>query len=74
MGDDATCMRNLADMDLSLLRQLTAGHSVKVAAAREYLSLRTANRRLAVLRELAGVESTADLVILYRTTPGCLDG
>lgn len=49
----------------ALLERLANGETIATAAAAEYLSLRTANRRIAQARELLGVRSTREAVRLY---------
>jgi len=59
-------VRRLSPMDKALLERLAAGSTVSAAATAEFLSLRTANRRIAELRRRAGVTTTRALVGLYR--------
>ncbi|SHN45996.1 LuxR family transcriptional regulator [Cryptosporangium aurantiacum] len=49
----------------ALLDRLAAGDSIAAAAAAEFLSLRTANRRIAAAREALGVRTTRQAVIEY---------
>ncbi|MGI8648069.1 MAG: LuxR family transcriptional regulator [Acidimicrobiales bacterium] len=49
----------------ALLSRLAAGESVATAAEAEFLSLRTANRRLAQARERLGVDTTQQAVHAY---------
>lgn len=49
----------------ALLDRLAAGESISAAAQAEFISLRTANRRLAQARGELGVSSTREAVIKY---------
>ncbi len=49
----------------ALLTRLAAGESVAAAAEAEFLSLRTANRRLAQARDRLGVETTGEAIQAY---------
>ncbi len=49
----------------ALLARLAAGESVAAAAEAEFLSLRTANRRLAQARDLLGVTTTGEAIQAY---------
>ncbi|MFG1924841.1 LuxR family transcriptional regulator [Cryptosporangium sp. NPDC048952] len=49
----------------ALLDRLAAGDSIAAAAAAEFLSLRTANRRIAAARDALGVRTTRQAVIEY---------
>lgn len=49
----------------ALLRRLANGETIAAAAAAEFLSLRTANRRIAQARELLGVRTTREAVLAY---------
>ena len=56
----------------ALLDRLAAGDTIAAAAAAEFLSLRTANRRIAEARALFGVRTTREAVLAYlrqRGTP-----
>jgi DNA-binding CsgD family transcriptional regulator len=48
-----------------LLELLAEGHSIAEAARLRYLSLRTANRRVAQAREALGVPTTREAVLAY---------
>lgn len=50
----------------ALLDRLAAGSSIPAAAEQEFLSLRTANRRIADARRALGVGSTREAVLEYR--------
>ncbi|GAA0807341.1 LuxR family transcriptional regulator [Spirilliplanes yamanashiensis] len=49
----------------ALLERLAAGDTIAAAAAAEFLSLRTANRRIAEARALLGVRTTREAVLAY---------
>jgi len=49
----------------ALLDRLAGGETIAAAAAAEFLSLRTANRRIAQAREVLGVRTTAEAVVSY---------
>jgi hypothetical protein len=49
----------------ALLDRLAAGDTIAAAAAAEFLSLRTANRRIAEARTLFGVRTTREAVLAY---------
>jgi hypothetical protein len=49
----------------ALLDRLAAGDTIAAAAAAEFLSLRTANRRIAEARALFGVRTTREAVLAY---------
>jgi DNA-binding CsgD family transcriptional regulator len=59
-------LRRLSPVERALLDRLATGSTIATAAAAEFLSLRTANRRIADLRRRAGVSTTRELVLLYR--------
>ena len=54
----------------ALLDRLAAGDSIAAAAAAEFLSLRTANRRIAAAREALGVRTTRQAVIVWAARSG----
>ena len=56
---------NLTDDQREILSLLSSGVSVPKAAERLFLSLRTAERRLAGARRALGVRSTAEAVLRY---------
>jgi DNA-binding NarL/FixJ family response regulator len=56
----------LAPEQRALLDRLAAGETIAAAAAAEFLSLRTANRRIAEARDLLGVRTTREAVLAYR--------
>ena len=49
----------------ALLDRLANGETIAAAAAAEFLSLRTANRRIAQAREALGVRTTREAVLAY---------
>ncbi len=55
----------LAPEQRALLERLAAGETIAAAAAAEFLSLRTANRRIAEAREVLGVRTTREAVLAY---------
>lgn len=55
----------LSDEQRALLDLLAEGHSIAQAARRLYLSLRTANRRVAEARSALGVATTREAVLAY---------
>lgn len=55
----------LTDEQRALLDLLAEGHSIAQAARRLYLSLRTANRRVAEARTALGVSTTREAVLTY---------
>jgi hypothetical protein len=55
----------LAPEQRALLERLAGGETIAAAAAAEFLSLRTANRRIAEAREALGVRTTREAVLAY---------
>jgi DNA-binding NarL/FixJ family response regulator len=55
----------LAGEQRALLERLAKGETIAAAAQAEFLSLRTANRRIAEARHLLGVRSTREAVLAY---------
>jgi hypothetical protein len=55
----------LAPEQRALLERLASGETIAAAAAAEFLSLRTANRRIAEAREVLGVRTTREAVLAY---------
>jgi DNA-binding NarL/FixJ family response regulator len=49
----------------ALLERLANGETIAAAAAAEFLSLRTANRRIAQARQTLGVRTTREAVLAY---------
>jgi DNA-binding NarL/FixJ family response regulator len=49
----------------ALLERLANGETIAAAAAAEYLSLRTANRRIAQARQTLGVRTTREAVLAF---------
>ncbi len=62
-GHDAVA--DLVPEQRALLDRLAAGDTIAAAAAAEFLSLRTANRRIAEARALFGVRTTREAVLAY---------
>ena len=56
----------LLEEQRALLERLANGETIAAAAAAEFLSLRTANRRIAQAREALGVRTTREAVLAYR--------
>lgn len=67
MADDDSrdWVHQLSPVQRALLDRLAQGGTIAAAAAAEFLSLRTANRRIAELRALLGLASTRELVAVY---------
>lgn len=55
----------LAPEQRALLERLAKGETIAAAAQAEFLSLRTANRRIAEARQALGVRSTREAVLAY---------
>jgi hypothetical protein len=62
-GDDAA--DRLVPEQKALLERLANGETIAAAAAAEFLSLRTANRRIAQARAALGVRTTREAVLAY---------
>jgi DNA-binding NarL/FixJ family response regulator len=72
-ADPGDTVAELVPEQRALLDRLAAGDTIAAAAAAEFLSLRTANRRIAEARALFGVRTTREAVLAYlrqRRTPG----
>jgi hypothetical protein len=65
--DPGDWLRQLSPVQRALLDRLADGATIAAAAAAEYLSLRTANRRIADLRQELGLATTRELVAAYRS-------
>ncbi|MFI1991980.1 LuxR family transcriptional regulator [Actinoplanes sp. NPDC020271] len=63
--DGADPVERLIPEQRALLDRLAAGDTIAAAAAAEFLSLRTANRRIAEARALFGVRTTREAVLAY---------
>jgi DNA-binding CsgD family transcriptional regulator len=63
--DGSDLIANLIPEQRALLDRLAAGDTIAAAAAAEFLSLRTANRRIAEARALFGVRTTREAVLAY---------
>ncbi len=55
----------LSPVEKALLERLASGATIAAAATAEFLTVRTANRRIAKLRQRAGVTTTRDLIRKY---------
>jgi len=64
-GPDAAGPGGLIPEQRALLDRLANGETIAAAAAAEFLSLRTANRRIAQAREALGVRTTREAVLAY---------
>lgn len=64
-GDGGDTVADLVPEQRALLDRLAAGDTIAAAAAAEFLSLRTANRRIAEARALFGVRTTREAVLAY---------
>ena len=64
-ADASDTVADLVPEQRALLDRLAAGDTIAAAAAAEYLSLRTANRRIAEARALFGVRTTREAVLAY---------
>jgi DNA-binding NarL/FixJ family response regulator len=64
-GSNNTAVADLVPEQRALLDRLAAGDTIAAAAAAEFLSLRTANRRIAEARALFGVRTTREAVLAY---------
>ncbi|WP_232534208.1 LuxR family transcriptional regulator [Plantactinospora sp. KBS50] len=63
--EDSRVLDRLVPEQRALLNRLANGETIAAAAAAEFLSLRTANRRIAQVRHLLGVHTTRDAVRIY---------
>jgi DNA-binding NarL/FixJ family response regulator len=63
--DTTDAVADLVPEQRALLDRLAAGDTIAAAAAAEFLSLRTANRRIAEARALFGVRTTREAVLAY---------
>jgi antitoxin (DNA-binding transcriptional repressor) of toxin-antitoxin stability system len=64
-ADPGNAVADLVPEQRALLDRLAAGDTIAAAAAAEFLSLRTANRRIAEARALFGVRTTREAVLAY---------
>jgi hypothetical protein len=62
---DGQIFANLLPEQRALLGRLANGETIATAAAAEYLSLRTANRRIAQARSQLGVRTTREAVLVF---------
>jgi hypothetical protein len=65
LTDEARVIASLLPEQRALLGRLANGETIATAAAAEYLSLRTANRRIAQARASLGVRTTREAVLVY---------
>lgn len=65
IGPDRATGPVLAPEQEALLDRLARGETIAAAATAEYLSLRTANRRIAEARQALGVRTTREAVLEY---------
>ncbi len=65
LTDEARIIAGLLPEQRALLGRLANGETIATAAAAEYLSLRTANRRIAQARQSLGVRTTREAVLVY---------
>jgi hypothetical protein len=63
--DGNNAVADLVPEQRALLDRLASGDTIAAAAAAEFLSLRTANRRIAEARALFGVRTTREAVLAY---------
>jgi hypothetical protein len=63
--NDGGKIADLVPEQRALLDRLASGDTIAAAAAAEFLSLRTANRRIAEARALFGVRTTREAVLAY---------
>jgi hypothetical protein len=63
--DPGDAAADLVPEQRALLDRLASGDTIAAAAAAEFLSLRTANRRIAEARALFGVRTTREAVLAY---------
>ncbi len=64
-NESGNAVADLVPEQRALLDRLAAGDTIAAAAAAEFLSLRTANRRIAEARTLFGVRTTREAVLAY---------
>ncbi|BBH69608.1 hypothetical protein ACTI_62930 [Actinoplanes sp. OR16] len=64
-GGGSDVIASLIPEQRALLDRLASGDTIAAAAAAEFLSLRTANRRIAEARQLFGVRTTREAVLAY---------
>jgi DNA-binding CsgD family transcriptional regulator len=64
-GNRADVFTQLIPEQRALLQRLANGETIAAAAAAEFLSLRTANRRIAQARDLLGVRTTREAVMAF---------
>jgi DNA-binding NarL/FixJ family response regulator len=64
-SEPGDAVADLVPEQRALLDRLASGDTIAAAAAAEFLSLRTANRRIAEARALFGVRTTREAVLAY---------
>jgi hypothetical protein len=64
-ADTGETVADLVPEQRALLDRLAGGDTIAAAAAAEFLSLRTANRRIAEARAVFGVRTTREAVLAY---------
>jgi antitoxin (DNA-binding transcriptional repressor) of toxin-antitoxin stability system len=64
-AETGNAVADLVPEQRALLDRLASGDTIAAAAAAEFLSLRTANRRIAEARALFGVRTTREAVLAY---------
>jgi hypothetical protein len=64
-SEPGVAVADLVPEQRALLDRLASGDTIAAAAAAEFLSLRTANRRIAEARALFGVRTTREAVLAY---------
>ncbi|HEX7746536.1 MAG TPA: hypothetical protein VF462_14895 [Micromonosporaceae bacterium] len=64
-GPERPAAAHLLPQQRALLDRLANGETIAAAAAAEFLSLRTANRRIAQARQLLGVRTTREAVLAF---------
>ena len=64
-AEPGNAVADLVPEQRALLDRLASGDTIAAAAAAEFLSLRTANRRIAEARALFGVRTTREAVLAY---------
>ncbi|WP_239088124.1 hypothetical protein [Planosporangium mesophilum] len=67
---DHTPGADLAPEQRALLERLAKGQTIAAAAQAEFLSLRTAHRRIAQARQTLDAPTTREAVLRYRRTSG----
>lgn len=63
-------VESLSRIEVQLIERLADGATIAAAAAAVFLSLRTANRRMAALRLRSGSRTTREVVARYKQITG----